>query len=192
VHLLSVSPAPRKSAFSPDASVAASPSSWYCLTVRSRFDFVVRDLLQAEGIEEFCPTWEEHVKWSDRTSTTVRPLFPGYIFARFSPADVAVIRQIRGVVQILSNNQIPVSIPDHELADLRAVIESPVPDVCRSYVAGTRATVQRGPYAGASGVISRIKHGTLLTLMLPFFGRDTPVEIESADCKASDAPKAKK
>jgi len=186
-----VSPALQRSAFSPDARVAASPS-WFAIQTRSRFEFSVRDQLRGEGVEEFLPTWDERVKWSDREKVTTRPLFPGYIFARFDPADAPSISRARGVVTILSIDQIPVSIPDCEIADLRQVIESTVPDACCPYVVGASVTVKSGSFAGRSAVIARIKGGTLLTLMLPMFGRDTPVEIEAADVKKADAPKAKK
>jgi transcription antitermination factor NusG len=169
--------------------------AWFCVVTRSRFEFSVRDQLRGEGVEEFLPTWDERVKWSDREKVTTRPLFPGYIFARFDPLSAPLIRRTRGVVTILSTDQIPISIPDSEIADLRLVIETAAaaPSL-QTYVLGQAVTVAKGNFAGRSAVISRIKGGTLLTLLLPIFGRDTPVEIESADCvaKKADAPKAKK
>jgi len=182
---------PEETAAARQPCVAAS-LFWFAIQTRSKFEFSVRDQLRGEGVEEFLPTWDERVKWSDREKVTTRPLFPGYIFARFDPADAPLIRQTRGVVTILSTDQIPISIPDNEIADLRQVIEHPVPDACCPYVVGVSVTVKSGSFAGRSAVIARIKGGTLLTLMLPIFGRDTPVEIESADCKPADAPKAKK
>lgn len=173
----------------PRASVHAS---WFAIQTRSCFEFSVREQLRSEGFEEFLPTWDERVKWSDREKVTTRALFPGYIFGRFDPADAPLIRQLRGIVTILSTDQIPVSIPDDEIADLRQVIEHPVTDARCPYVAGARVTVAKGNFAGQSAVISRIKGGTLLTLLLPIFGRDTPVEIESADVKPADVAKAKK
>jgi transcriptional antiterminator NusG len=191
VHLLSGSSGPRKSAFSPGARVAASPL-WFAIQTRSKFEFQVRDQLRGEGFEEFLPTWDERVKWSDREKVTTRPLFPGYIFGRFDLEDAPLIRQLRGIVTILSSDQIPISIPDCEIADLRQVIESSVPSPLGAYVVGGKVTVKSGSFAGQSAVISRIKGGTLLTLLLPIFGRPTPVEIESADVKMADAPKVQK
>jgi transcription antitermination factor NusG len=161
------------------------------LVTRSRCEFSVRDQLRGEGVEEFLPTWDERVKWSDREKTTTRPLFPGYIFGRFDPVDAPLIRRLRGIVTILSIDQIPVSIPDSEIADLRRVIESTVPSSLGAYVVGEKVTVKTGSFAGASAVIARIKGGTLLTLLLPMFGRDTPVEIEASDVKKAHPPKAK-
>jgi transcriptional antiterminator NusG len=165
---------------------------WFAIHVRSKFEVTVRDQLRAEGFEVFLPTWDERLKWSDREKVTTRPLFPGYIFARFDPADAPLICQTRGVVTILSTDQIPVQIPDDEIRELREIVEHPVPDACCPYVVGVSVTVKSGSFAGRSAVISRIKGGTLLTLLLPVFGRDTPVEIESADVKPADVAKAKK
>lgn len=173
----------------PRASLCAS---WFAIQVRSKFEVNVRDQLRADGFEAFLPTWDETMRWSDRAKTTTRPLFPGYLFARFDPADAPLVRQTRGIVTILSSSQIPVSIPDHEIRELREIVEHPVADACCPYEVGASVTVKSGSFAGRSAVIARIKGSTILTLMLPMFGRDTPVEIESCDVKAADAPKAKK
>lgn len=172
-------------------SRGAASLSWFAVQTRSRCEFSVRDQLRGEGVEEFLPTWDQRVRWSDREKVTTRPLFPGYIFGRFDPDDAPLICQLRGIVTILSSDQIPISIPDCEIADLRQVIESSVPSPLGAYVVGGKVTVTSGSFAGQSAVISRIKGGTLLTLLLPVFGRETPVEIESADCAKADVPKAK-
>jgi len=162
---------------------------WFCVRVRSKFDFVVRDGLRAAGVEEFCPVYATESRWSDRVAVVTRPLFPGYIFAKFDPEARDAILAIRGTVQILSIDSRPISIPDDEIADLRSIAEAPVPFVRVPYVAGAKVTIERGPFAGATSIISRVKGGTLLTLLVSIFGRPTPVQVEAADVKAAATEK---
>ena len=68
---------------SPPYGTSREDCSWFALRVRSQFDFRVEELLNARGIETFLPTWSEIVRWSDRDKIAVRPLFPGYVFAKF-------------------------------------------------------------------------------------------------------------
>ena len=72
---------------------------WHALRTRSRFEFAVQAGLQAADIEEFLPTFVTETRWSDRTHSTTRPLFSGYIFARFDPAHAPAVLRTRGVVQ---------------------------------------------------------------------------------------------
>lgn len=161
---------------------AATPSvSWFALRLRSRFEFAVRDALRAEQIEEFLPTRDETTRWTDRIATTTRPLFPGYIFVRFGSAYTVQLLKIRGVVQILSIDLQPVPIPDDAIANLRRAVEHPAPLSLCPHVAGDSVTVARGPFAGVTGVISRVQGATTLTIPVAILGRAVSVQIDAAD-----------
>lgn len=163
----------------PAAGFPPMPRRWYVLRCRSRTEFQVRDELRHEGIETFLPTWKETVKWSDRQTVTERPLFTGYIFARFAASDRAVF--VRGVVEILSLDQKPVSVPDDVVEAIQLAVLSPRPVVCCPYVAGAPVTVSRGPFAGRTGVVIRVKGATTLYIPVELLGRSVPVEINAKD-----------
>jgi transcription antitermination factor NusG len=136
-------------------------------------------------VPEYLPTYVETVRWSDREKATEKPLFPGYLFARFDAATGAdAIKAVRGVVQILSTDSQPYPISDDEIANLRTVIESNAPVMRGPYVAGERVRVEKGPFAGVEGVISRIKGATLLSIPVEILGRSVSVSIESSDVSA--------
>lgn len=163
-----------------DSQARSVFSRWYALRLRSRFDFVVRDALRDAAIEEFIPTYTDAVRWSDREATTVRPLFAGYAFARFDPADRAAILAIRGVLQILSMDSRPIPIPDYVIADLRRVVATPACQPCK-FAPGAAITVARGPFAGVTGIVSRVKNETILTVPVQIFGRAVAVSIDALD-----------
>lgn len=155
--------------------------AWYAVRVRSRHDFAVRDALLARGLEAWTPIWRQHVRWSDRETVTARPLFPGYVFARFSRcATELVLSAHPGIVQILSLDQKPVPIADEVIAALQLAAARPDVTTC-PYVAGVTIVVKSGPWAGCAGVVVRVKGATTLYIPVEVFGRSVPVPIDVAD-----------
>lgn len=163
---------------------------WYALRTRSRHEFAVRDELALLGTEQFLPTWREQTRWTDRNTVTTRPLFAGYIFARFDPLARASVLAVRGVVQILSIDSHPTPISDDEIAALRAVVDSPAAFERVPYVAGSTVRIERGPFAGVSGIVTQTQGAATLTIPITILGRAVSVRIDAADCKAERTEKS--
>jgi len=143
----------------------------------------VADELKTDGFEFFLPTFTERIRWSDREKTTVRPLFPGYLFSRFTASQASAIRQTRGLVKVLSIDQQPVSISDDEIASLRILVDSPAPVTPCRYLSGVPVRVECGPYAGATGVVISTRGKSFLTINIETMGRACRVEFDIADVK---------
>jgi transcriptional antiterminator RfaH len=153
---------------------------WHALRIKSRHEFATRDALREAGIEEFLPTCEVSSAWSDRTQIVTKPLFPGYTFARFDPAQKARVF-VRGVLEILSLDQVPVPIPDDVIEDLhRVVLSRRTAGLC-PYVPGSAVTVSRGPFAGCRGVVTRTSGNALLSIPVEILGRSVSVQIDAKD-----------
>jgi len=166
----------------------AGPSPrWFALLLRSRHEFAVRDALRAAGVPEFLPTKTSESRWSDRTNSITRPLFSGYIFARFDPSFATSVAETRGVIRILSLNCKPCPIPDGEIANLRLAVEASASVSPCAYVAGETCRVERGPFAGVTGVIQRVKDQTTLYIPIEILGRSVSVQIDAADIEARRA-----
>ena len=157
--------------------------NWFALQTRSRFEFTVRDALLAAGVEAFLPTWQEQTRYTDRIAEVIRPLFTGYLFARFPAADSDAIRATRGVSQVLSMGQIPVAVPDEDIENLQRIVAMPVKLACCPYVAGARITVLRGPFAGVCGVVTRVRGRSTLSIPVEILGRSVSVQIDAADVR---------
>jgi len=156
-----------------------------------RYAFAVRDQLRALGIPEFLPVYTEESRWTDRIALVTRPLFPGYIFARFDPETderIEVLRT-RGVASILLIDGRPAAIADAEIADLRRLVRAPRAVRPCPYVAGSTITVARGPFAGVTGIVTRVRGATglttTLTVPVAILGRSVAVEIDAADVGAA-------
>lgn len=165
----------------PTPAPAAPPGArWFALRVYSQREFRVAEALCGAGFEEFCPSRTVETRWTDRTKLSTHPLFTGYLFARFDDADAPRVRETRGVITILSIDQKPVSIPDSVIADLRHAVSAVKVEPC-AYVAGSAVTVARGPFAGRTGVVTRVKNATILSIPVEILGRSVSVEIDAAD-----------
>jgi hypothetical protein len=63
---------------------AAGRPQWFLLRTRSKQERKVADAFQAKGYGVFLPMHTVRQQWSDRLKTYDAPLFPGYLFCRFS------------------------------------------------------------------------------------------------------------
>lgn len=154
---------------------------WYALRVCSRRETRIQIELQKQQIESYFPTFPEESRWSDRVKVIDRALFPGYLFCRVDLARGLEVLQIPGVLQILASNLSPQPIPDHEIEGVRRAVESKLPCGRCPYVAGDAVTVQSGPLAGQTGIVTRSKGITRLIVVLTLLNRAVSVEIDAAD-----------
>lgn len=158
----------------------AHAPKWFALRVRAQFEFKVRDSLETAGLEAFLATWSEEVQWSDRKKTTVRPLFPGYVFARmdgFREFNWAL--QTRGVVQILPDSLNPLAVSDAEIATVKRVMDAKVSAIPCDFTAGETVTIDNGPLAGVSGVVVKTKGSMRVVVSVEILRRAVSVELDA-------------
>lgn len=141
----------------------------------------VTQTLSLRYIEPLLPTWAEEVRWSDRTKTTVRPLFPGYVFARMwdDGCEFPVALQTPGVVQILPTSLNPLAIDDAEMDAVRRIMAAKVAVAPCEYVAGELVTIDDGPLAGVSGVVVRTRGALRVVVSVEILRRAVSVEIDA-------------
>jgi transcriptional antiterminator NusG len=174
------------------SSSAAAPrpplpagSDWYAIWTRSRHEQTVREQLELKHFEAFLPTITRWSRWKDRKKKIDWPLFPGYCFARFDPADTMPILKCTGVVNIISFEGKPAPIPDHELDSIRVLIGSELQfDPCPLIREGMKVEVVHGPLRGVIGRLMRkdAKRATLV-LSVDLIGQGVTVEVDAADVK---------
>lgn len=163
--------------------VTSSPQGchWFALRAQGLREFAVRDELRLAGIEEFLATFITESRWAGRIARVEKPLFPNYIFARFDPDARGAILAIRGVLQILSLDSRPVPISAAVIEDLQRVVLSRKTVACHAYVVGVTVTVSRGPFAGVTGIVSRLRGETTLSIPVEILGRSVQVSIDARD-----------
>jgi len=78
-------------------------TSWWVLHVNSNHEKLVVQHLVARAVDCYLPLYSEHRRWTDRNVVAQRPLFPGYVFTRFSPRDRISVVSTPGVFRILGD-----------------------------------------------------------------------------------------
>jgi transcriptional antiterminator NusG len=142
------------------------PRPWHVLHVLSNFEKRVDRHLTVRSIEHYIPFYSERVKWTDRTVITERPLFPGYVFVRFSPQDKVAVISVPGVLRDLGDEERNM-VDSKELDQIRAGLASGLPlRPHRSLMVGTRVSVREGIFAGAEGVVAELRQQCKVVLTL--------------------------
>jgi transcriptional antiterminator NusG len=167
----------------PDAQVS---TGWYAIWTRSRHEQVVREQLEQRQVEAFLPTIARWSRWKDRKKKIDWPLFPGYCFARFDPADALSILKCAGVVNIVSVDGRPAAIPDYELESIRLLIATELQyDPCPLIREGMMVEVTHGPLRGVVGRLMRKDAARArLVLAVDLIGQAVSVEVDAADVRA--------
>lgn len=139
---------------------------WHVLHVRSNFEKRVALHLIARGVEHYLPLYRERVKWTDRSVITERPLFSGYIFARFLPHQRISVISSPGVVRSLGDEEGSL-VSCAELDRIREGLTCGLLLRPHAYVSvGTRVRIRTGIFEGAEGIVTEIRRQCKIILTL--------------------------
>jgi len=157
-----------------------SGAAWYAIRTRSRHEKIVRDQLQARGIEPFLPLADRWRQWKDRRKQVAFPLFPGYCFAKCSLRDRVAVVKVRGVVQILGNHDGPIPVPEGEIESVRRLVTSTLAVDPHPYLReGDRVEVVRGPLVGVQGLLVRKGSRARLVISVRIIGQAVCVNLDA-------------
>ena len=156
-----------------------APFPWYAVQVRTKGESLVRTLLERKEYEIFLPTYQEVRKYSDRMKKIDAALFPGYLFCRMDVTRRLPILKTPGVHGILGADGEPTPIPDSEIVAIQRVIGSgarvgPWPFL----KAGDVVRVERGAFAGVTGILVTERGVDRLILSVEMLQRSVSVEID--------------
>jgi transcription antitermination factor NusG len=158
--------------------------AWFAVWTRSRHEARVRDQLFEKNIDAFLPTVARWSCWKDRKKRIDWPLFPGYCFARFNPAQSLPVLKCAGVVTLVTFQGRPTPIPDHEIEGVRTLIQTQLRyDPCPLIQEGQMVEVLWGPLRGVVGRLIRKGSHARLILSLGLIGQGVSVEVDAADVR---------
>jgi transcription termination/antitermination protein NusG len=162
-------------------------ASWYAVTTKSRQEKVVASMLDYLEVPNFLPLINEERRWSDRKQMVAMPLFQGYVFVRITTSGEFQLRVLKvpGVVDFVRSYSGPLTIPEREIQDVRAVLSHGVR--CSPYPflkAGDRVRVVRGPLAGMEGTLIRSGSQSKLVISVEMIQRSVAVSV----CEPDVAP----
>ena len=131
---------------------------WFAIQARPGAETAAEFNLRALSVETLLPLMRRALHHATRTPRMVlRPLFPGYLFARFcATVSLRAVKYSRGVVCVVGGGGQPWPVDDAILADIRERI-GPAGYVEmreRPFRIGDAVRVMAGPLAGWSGVFN--------------------------------------
>jgi transcription antitermination factor NusG len=152
---------------------------WFAVRVRSNHEKTAAIHLRHKGYPEFAPSVKTERQWSDRKKIIDQFLFPGYVFSRLNPLDRLPILMMPGVVGIVGFGNGPCPIPDQEIENVRAMVNSgllvfPWPFLER----GQSVLIERGPLAGLEGILEETKGRCRLVVSINLLRRSVAAEID--------------
>jgi transcriptional antiterminator NusG len=163
---------------------------WYVVHCYSGYENKVRHNLEQRidtmGMKDkifdvVVPTEEEIEVREGRRRTVERRVFPGYILVQMILTEDSwyVVRNTPGVTGFVGMGNEPTPLRPEEVAQIVKRMEAEAPRVKVTYKAGQKVRIVDGPFNDFIGTVDEIDmERAKVRVMVSFFGRETPVELD--------------
>jgi transcription antitermination factor NusG len=158
-------------------------SCWFAMYTTSRHEKTVAKHLTQRGIEHYLPLYWSERQWRDGSRVNVElPLFPSYVFVRFSRPERTTVVSVPGVLGLVNGAGGGAAIiAEHAIDALRAGIRERRITPHQQLRIGERARIRRGAFAGMQGVVVRRKGSCRIVLTLEQIMQSVAVEVNEDD-----------
>ncbi len=135
-----------------------SKTNWYAIHTHASREAVAAMNIERLGLEVFLPQIKQEKRVWGIAQMVIKPLFSGYLFARFAPAAyLHIIQYARGVRRVVGNGSSPTPVDDEIISAVRAGLNKDgylhlEPQRLRR---GDRVTVHEGPLQGLKGILEQ-------------------------------------
>jgi transcriptional antiterminator NusG len=177
-----------------DAELSPAPeddsAAWFVIHCYSGYENKVRHNLEQRietmGMKDMIfdvvvPTQEEIEVRDGKRRTVERHIFPGYVLVNMILTEESwyVVRNTPGVTGFVGMGNNPTPLRPEEVAQIVKRMEADAPTVKVTFKVGERVRIIDGPFNDFRGVVSEIDmERTKVRVMVSFFGRETPVELD--------------
>lgn len=171
------------------ADVPEGPA-WYVIHCYSGYENKVRHNLE-QRIETMdmkdkifdvvIPTQEEIEVKDGKRRTVERHIFPGYVLVNMMLSEDSwyVVRNTPGVTGFVGMGNTPTPLRPEEVSQIIKRMEAEAPTVKVTFKVGERVRIIDGPFNDFRGMVAEIDmERTKVRVMVSFFGRETPVELD--------------
>jgi len=174
----------------PPVEAVVEGPAWYVIHCYSGYENKVRHNLEQrietmgmkDKIFDVLIPMQEEVEVKDGKRRTVeRHIFPGYVLVKLALTEESwyVVRNTPGVTGFVGMGNNPTPLRKEELDAIVKRTEAESPTVKVTFKVGERVRIVDGPFNDFRGVVSEIDmERTKVRVMVSFFGRETPVELD--------------
>ena len=179
-------------AYGPGVDIGSIPEgpAWYVIHCYSGYENKVRHNLEQRietmGMKDrvfdvVVPTQEEIEVRDGKRRTVERHIFPGYVLVNMALSEESwfVVRNTPGVTGFVGMGNLPTPLRPEEVAQILKRMEADAPTIKVTFKVGERVRIVDGPFNDFRGVVAEIDmERTKARVMVSFFGRETPVELD--------------
>lgn len=163
---------------------------WYVIHCYSGYEQKVKQNLdqrietmqmQDKIFQVVIPTEEEIEVKNGKRRTVERRVFPGYILVQMVMDDDSwyVVRNTPGVTGFVGMGTKPTALRPEEVQSIMKRMEAEAPRVKVTFKPGQKVRIVDGPFSEFVGEVDEIDMDRAkVRVLVPFFGRDTPVELD--------------
>lgn len=174
----------------PPVEAVVEGPAWYVIHCYSGYENKVRHNLEQRietmGMKDMIfdvviPTQEEIEVKDGKRKTVERHIFPGYVLVNLTLTEESwyVVRNTPGVTGFVGMGNNPTPLRPEEVAQIVKRMEAEAPTVKVSFKLGERVRIVDGPFNDFRGVVAEIDmERSKVRVMVSFFGRETPVELD--------------
>ena len=163
---------------------------WYVIHCYSGYENKVRKNLEqrietmnmkSKIFDVVIPTQEEIEVRDGKRKTVERHVFPGYVLVNMILEEESwyVVRNTPGVTGFVGMGEEPTPLRPEEVAHILRRMEDEAPTYKVTYRSGDRVRIVDGPFNDFRGTVAEIDmERSKIRVMVNFFGRETPVELD--------------
>ena len=137
--------------------------------------------MRDEIFDVVVPTEEEIEVKDGKRRTVERRVFPGYILVNMILAEESwyVVRNTPGVTGFVGMGSTPTPLRSEEVSQIIKRMEADAPRIKVTFKPGERIRIVDGPFNDFRGTVDEIDmEKAKVRVMVNFFGRETPVELD--------------
>lgn len=158
-----------------------SEEPWGVLQVVANHEKKVARQLAVRSLEHYLPLYTERSRWTDRTVVLERPLFPGYVFVRYSPDTRISVLSAPGVLRLLGDSKTGM-VNCAEVDRIREALATgcvlkPHPGIS----VGTRVRVCRGVFQDVEGVVTELRRDCNVVIALSAVQQYFSLQVDLRD-----------
>jgi transcription termination/antitermination protein NusG len=168
----------------------ATDRAWFVVHCYSGYENKVRynleQRIETMGMKDrifdvVIPTQEEIEVKDGKRRTVERHVFPGYVLVNMILSEESwyVVRNTPGVTGFVGMGNEPTALRPEEVSQILRRMEAEAPHVKVTFKVGERVRIVDGPFNDFRGQVAEIDmERTKVRVMVNFFGRETPVELD--------------
>jgi len=161
--------------------VIVAERSWVAIYVQAQSEQRVATQLKERGYEVFFPSYLANGAVHKHKSPRQLPLFPGYLFLRWSSTNPHLVIKVPRVIGFVGVRHRPLPVDDAEVEGIRRICVSTLtPQPLPSVALGNRVRIISGPLKHLEGIVQDTTRGYRFIINVTMLNRAVAVMV-SAD-----------